>query len=96
MSSTASDVYAKNPRALPIILRAGLVSGALDITAALIVYARFGTLSVRLLQGIASGLLGQAAFQGGLATALLGLVCHFFTTRALLAGGDWRIFAEER
>ena len=85
MSSTASDVYARNPRALPTILRAGLVSGALDITAALIVYARFGRFSVRLLQGIASGLLGQAAFQGGLATALLGLVCHFFIATSAAA-----------
>jgi hypothetical protein len=32
---------------------------------------------MRLLQGIASGLLGAPAFQGGLATALLGLLCHF-------------------
>ena len=85
MSTTASDVYARNPRALPTILRAGLVSGALDITAALIVYARFGRSSVRLLQGIASGLLGQAAFQGGLATALLGLVCHFFIATSAAA-----------
>ena len=85
MSTTASDVYARNPRALPTILRAGLVSGALDITAALIVYARFGRFSVRLLQGIASGLLGQAAFQGGLATALLGLVCHFFIATSAAA-----------
>ncbi len=85
MSTTASDVYARNPRALPTILRAGLVSGALDITAALVVYARFGRSSVRLLQGIASGLLGQAAFQGGLATALLGLVCHFFIATSAAA-----------
>ena len=30
-----------------------------------------------MLQGIASGLLGRAAFNGGLATAFLGLLCHF-------------------
>jgi hypothetical protein len=29
------------------------------------------------LQGVASGLLGPSAFQGGAATALLGLVLHF-------------------
>jgi len=85
MSSTASEVVAKNPRALPTILWAGLVSGALDITAALIVYARFGKFSVRLLQGIASGLLGKAAFEGGLATALLGLLCHFFIATSAAA-----------
>ncbi len=49
----------------------------MDITAAFIVYGFFGAKPVPLLQGIASGLLGPRAFQGGLATALLGLLCHF-------------------
>jgi hypothetical protein len=63
--------------ALPAIFWAGLVSGALDITAAFIVYGYFGLKPMRLLQGIAGGLLGPRAFAGGLATALLGLLCHF-------------------
>jgi hypothetical protein len=49
----------------------------MDITAALIVYGYLGAKPMRLLQGIASGLLGPKAFEGGLATALLGLSCHF-------------------
>jgi uncharacterized membrane protein len=64
-------------RAIPTILQAGLLAGTLDISAALIIYARSGGQRIRLLQGIASGLLGKAAFQGGLRTALLGLLCHF-------------------
>jgi hypothetical protein len=67
----------KNPNAMLAVLWAGLVCGVLDITAALIVYGYFGAKPVPLLQGIASGLLGPKAFQGGLATALLGLLCHF-------------------
>src|SRR5260370_30008273 len=59
------------------VLWAGLACGVLDITAALVVYGYFGAKPVRLLQGIASGLLGPKAFDGGLATALLGLLCHF-------------------
>jgi len=59
------------------LLCAGLACGCLDITAALVVYGFFGLKPMRLLQGIASGLLGQKAFSGGLATALLGLLCHF-------------------
>jgi hypothetical protein len=59
------------------VLWAGFACGVLDITAALVVYGFFGAKPVRLLQGIASGLLGPSAFDGGLATALLGLVCHF-------------------
>src|SRR5437016_14403761 len=42
-----------------------------------IVYRCFGLKAMRLLQGIASGLLGPRAFSGGLATALLDLLCHF-------------------
>ena len=59
------------------VLWAGFACGVLDITAALVVYGFFGAKPVPLLQGIASGLLGSRAFQGGLATALLGLLCHF-------------------
>jgi hypothetical protein len=33
---------------------------------------------MRLLQGIAAGVLGSRSFQGALPTALLGLFCHFF------------------
>lgn len=67
----------KNPQHLHALLWAGLVCGIMDITAALVVYGSFGLKPMRLLQGIASGLLGQKAFDGGIATALLGLVCHF-------------------
>jgi hypothetical protein len=63
--------------AMLAVLWAGFACGVLDITAALAVYGFFGAKPMRLLQGIASGLLGPRAFDGGLATALLGLVCHF-------------------
>ena len=59
------------------VLWAGFACGVMDITAAFIVYGFFGAKPVPLLQGIASGLLGPRAFQGGLATAMLGLLCHF-------------------
>ena len=72
-------------RAVPAVLRAGLVSGVLDITAAIVVYAHFGRQTIPLLQGIASGLLGKAAFSGGVATALLGLACHFFIATSAAA-----------
>jgi uncharacterized membrane protein YagU involved in acid resistance len=67
----------KNANAMLAILWAGFACGVLDITAAFVVYGFFGAKPVPLLQGIASGLLGAKAFQGGLATALLGLLCHF-------------------
>jgi len=68
----------KNPNAMLAVLSAGFACGVLDITAALVVYGYLGAKPIRLLQGIASGLLGPKAFDGGLATALLGLLCHFF------------------
>ena len=77
-AAAASAIAAGNPSALSVILRAGLIAGACDITAALTVYAHLdGARSIRLLQGIASGLLGKASFEGGFATAALGLLCHF-------------------
>jgi uncharacterized membrane protein YagU involved in acid resistance len=67
----------KNPNALLALLWAGFACGVLDLTAALVVYGFFGLKPMRLLQGIASGLLGAKAFSGGLATAMLGVLCHF-------------------
>jgi hypothetical protein len=67
----------KNPNAMLAVLWAGFACGVLDITAAFVVYGFFGAKPVPLLQGIASGLLGPKAFDGGFATALLGLLCHF-------------------
>jgi hypothetical protein len=64
-------------KALPAVLWGGLACGVLDITAALVVYGFFGARPLRLLQGIAGGLLGPRTFDGGLATALLGLLSHF-------------------
>jgi hypothetical protein len=69
---------ALQPRPQRAILWGGLVCGVLDITAAFIVYGYYGLRPMRLLQGIAAGLLGPKSFEGGLPTAVLGLACHFF------------------
>jgi hypothetical protein len=60
------------------ILWGGLICGAMDITAALTVYGSMGAKPLHLLQGIAGGILGPKTFEGGIATAILGLACHFF------------------
>ncbi len=78
MTPTIATLSPQKSSALLAILWGGLTCGVLDITAALVVYGSFGAKPVRLLQGIAGGLLGQRAFEGGLATAFLGLLCHFF------------------
>ena len=60
------------------ILYAGALVGVLDITAACIekrVVAGFTP--VRVLKGVASGLLGRSALEGGFGTATLGLAMHF-------------------
>jgi hypothetical protein len=60
--------------AVAAIMWGGLSAGVLDITAAFI---RWG-MPMRILQGIASGLLGSRAFRGEWAIAALGLALHFF------------------
>lgn len=60
------------------ILLAWLVAGTLDIGIALTWYPiTAGADPLRILQRIASGLLGASAFQGGAATAALGVLCHY-------------------
>jgi len=67
----------KNSGAFRAILTTGLVVGAMDITSAIVLTLLRGGTIMRLMQFIASGLLGKSAFQGGLATAALGLALHF-------------------
>jgi uncharacterized membrane protein YagU involved in acid resistance len=52
----------------------GLIAGTIDIGAASLIYW-LSPLSI--LRGIASGLIGKAAFNGGVATALLGLLLQW-------------------
>jgi hypothetical protein len=60
------------------IVQAWFIAGTLDITAATIHFLlRGGTTPLRLLQFIASGILGKDAFSGGLPTAFVGLVLHY-------------------
>ena len=60
------------------ILYAGALVGVLDITAACInAGVAYGFGPLRLLKGVAGGLLGRSALQGGFATAALGLAMHF-------------------
>lgn len=68
------------------ILWGGLACGVLDISSAVIISIANGGSPVRMLQGIAGALLGPVTFQGGFATAAMGLAMHFgvaFTATAI-------------
>jgi hypothetical protein len=56
-------------------LLAGLAGGAADILTAFVIYRPASP--ERILQSVASGLTGPAAFQGGWGAAALGLAAHF-------------------
>ena len=78
----------------------GLIAGTLDIIAACTTaWLRGGTTPFRVLQFIASGLLGAASFTGGAKTAILGLALHFLiatvaTTLFYLASRKWLFLIE--
>jgi len=55
----------------------GAIGGSLDLTYAIVISAMRGTPPLRLLQSVATGLLGSAAYEGGVPTAMLGFVLHF-------------------
>ena len=68
-----------------IVLLGGLVSGALDILSAFASYVAQGATVEGILKYIASGLVGPAAMQGGIAMAWLGLLIHFALTTIMAA-----------
>lgn len=59
------------------VLLGTLAVGVLDLLDVFVFFGMRGVAPVQILHAIASGLLGRAAFAGGLATALLGLLIHF-------------------
>ena len=67
----------KKFRALGAIVTAGVVVGVLDISSAFVIWWQRGVALQRGLQGIAAGLLGTKSYEGGMATAALGLALHF-------------------
>lgn len=78
MRAESATPATDKPKGYQAILWAGLIAGTMDITAACVVsWLRSRRSPVAVLQGIASGLLGADSFQGGLATAALGLALHF-------------------
>jgi uncharacterized membrane protein YagU involved in acid resistance len=72
-----------------VVVVGGSIGGALDLAFALTFAAVNGVRPAQLLQTVASGLLGPAAYEGGLPAAALGLAAHFvlsFGWAALFAG----------
>jgi len=60
------------------LLRAGLLTGVTDgLFSSVLSVAFYGSTVTRLFQGVASTVLGKAAFDGGIPTALLGVLMHF-------------------
>src|SRR5258708_25122864 len=68
------------------ILVGWLSMGILDGLSAVILYKMRGITLTRGFQGIAAGLLGKTAFDGGGKTALLGVVMHFCVALGVAVG----------
>ena len=79
---------------LKAILIGGLICGALDLLFAISFAGYNGAAPSRVLQTIASGLLGDAAFAAGIGVAILGVGCHFALSilwAVVFAIASWRL-----
>lgn len=73
-------------RALSWLLLGALIAGTLDISYAIVFFwFRNHAPPARILQSVASGLLGKTSYQGGAATAALGITLHFFNALVITA-----------
>jgi hypothetical protein len=72
MNAASAALSVQKPKAVHSIFVGGLIAGALDLTCAFVNYGW------DVPRGIASGLLGMKAFEGGLTTWVLGVALHFF------------------
>lgn len=73
------------PRAFDTMVWGGLLAGTLDAVDGVAAFGLKGMSPIQVLQYIASGLLGVASFQGGLKTAGLGVLLHYFIAFAVAA-----------
>jgi hypothetical protein len=79
LSVESATLPLKKPRDYRAIIWGGLAAGILDITAACVNAAiRAGRSPLWVFQSVASGLLGADSYKGGVRTAALGLLIHFF------------------
>ena len=86
MADSTSATHSTGARLIAATLWGGLIAGTLDIADALIFHGVRGVAPWRILQAIASGVLGRDAFAGGAWTATLGLGLHFFIATTVAAG----------
>jgi uncharacterized membrane protein YagU involved in acid resistance len=75
----ATSTIRSRSSAWKTILLAWVTAGCLDLLAAIVVYSVImqRVTTIRLLQGIARGALGNSAYEGGVGTALAGVGFHF-------------------
>lgn len=59
------------------VVYGGAIGATMDLAFAFIYYGQMGATPQRLLQNVASGVLGASAREGGVATAALGAVLHY-------------------
>ena len=83
MTSTQAAAIRRSP--WPSVLTGGFALATLDL---LFAFGFWGLLRgvgpVRILQSIAAGVQGRAAFEGGGASAALGLLCHYFIATVMV------------
>jgi len=94
MRAVSMASLTEGSKAYRTILLGGLSAGVLDLTAALVTSGLRGVKPIRVLQYIASGLLGADSFKGGLATATFGASLHFliaFVAAAVYYGASRKL-----
>ena len=85
MNTASETLTADRSRTVRAILWGGVIAGVLDLVYAFVWYGPRGVNPVRIMQSIASGLLGASAYDGGAATAALGVTLHFLILIAAAA-----------
>jgi uncharacterized membrane protein YagU involved in acid resistance len=77
LNTAAETLPAQHARPLRAIVAGGLIAGTFDLIYAFVWYGPRGVSPLRILQSIASGLLGRASYEGGAMSAALGGVLHY-------------------
>ena len=94
LGSFGETMATNHSGALRTVLLAGCAAASIDLIFAFVFFGwTLGITPVRVMQSVASGLYGRASFDGGLTTAMVGFVAHYFI---LIVAAWWYWLASRR
>lgn len=97
--SATTEMTMQKPSPMRLLLRVGGLVATLDLIFVFVFWMARGATWTGILQSISAGVLGAAAYRGGIPSALMGACLHYFIAACMvvtyyLVSRHWRVLVE--